>query len=128
MSKELLQGIDKAPQRSLYKALGLSDEELTKPLIAVVSAFSEAVPGHAHLDKVAEAVKAGIYMADGVPMIIPSIGMCDGLGMGHAGMRFSLPSRELIADSVETMLMGHAFDGAVFIPNCDKIVPGMLMG
>jgi len=128
MSKELLQGIDKAPQRSLYKALGLSDEELSKPLIAVVSAFSEAVPGHAHLDKVAEAVKAGIYMAGGVPMIIPSIGMCDGLGMGHAGMRFSLPSRELIADSVETMLMGHAFDGAVFIPNCDKIVPGMLMG
>jgi len=128
MSKELLQGIDKAPQRSLYKALGLSDDELNKPLIAVVSAFSEAVPGHAHLDKIADAVKTGVLMAGGVPIVIPSIGMCDGIAMGHAGMRYSLPSRELIADSVEAMLIGHAFDGAVFIPNCDKIVPGMLMG
>lgn len=110
------------------KALGLTDEEMQKPLIAVVSAKSEIVPGHMHLDRITDAVKAGIYAGGCTPVVIPSIGICDGLAMGHAGMRYSLPSRELIADSVETMLLGHAFDGAVFVPNCDKIVPGMLMG
>lgn len=128
MSKEKLGGCEKAPQRSLYKALGLSDAELDKPIIAVISAKSEIVPGHMHLDRISDAVKAGIYAAGGTPVVVPSIGICDGIAMGHAGMKYSLPSRELIADSVESMLIGHAFDGAVLIPNCDKIVPGMLMG
>lgn len=128
MGKNLTQALDKAPQRSLYKALGMSDEELSKPLIAIISAKSEIVPGHLHLDRITDAVKAGVYAAGGTPFVIPSIGVCDGIAMGHAGMKYSLPSRELIADSVESMLIGHAFDGAVLVPNCDKIVPGMLMG
>lgn len=128
MSKELSSGIEKAPQRSLYKALGLSDEEIAKPIIAIISAKSEIVPGHMHLDTITDAVKAGIYAAGGTPVVVPSIGICDGIAMGHDGMRYSLPSRELIADGVESMLIGHAFDGAVLVPNCDKIVPGMLMG
>lgn len=128
MSKELSSGIEKAPQRALYKALGLTDEEIAKPIIAVISAKSEIVPGHMHLDAVTDAVKAGVYAAGGTPVVVPSIGICDGIAMGHDGMRYSLPSRELIADSVESMLIGHAFDGAVLVPNCDKIVPGMLMG
>ena len=128
MSKEKLGGCEKAPQRSLYKALGFSDEEMEKPIIAIISAKSEIVPGHLHLDKIADAVKAGVYAAGGTPVVVPSIGICDGIAMGHAGMKYSLPSRELIADSVESMLIGHAFDGVVLIPNCDKIVPGMLMG
>lgn len=128
MSKELSTGIEKAPQRSLYKALGFSDEEIAKPIIAVISAKSEIVPGHMHLDNITDAVKAGIYAAGGTPVVVPSIGICDGIAMGHDGMRYSLPSRELIADGVESTLIGHAFDGAVLVPNCDKIVPGMLMG
>ena len=128
MSKEFFNGLERAPQRALMKALGLSDEEISKPLIAIVSAKSEIVPGHIHLDRITDAVKAGVYAAGGTPVVIPSIGICDGLAMGHAGMRYSLPSRELIADSVESMLTAHAFDGAVLVPNCDKIVPGMLMG
>ena len=120
MSKELSSGIEKAPQRALYKALGLSDEEIAKPIIAVISAKSEIVPGHIHLDSITDAVKAGIYAAGGTPVVVPSIGICDGIAMGHDGMRYSLPSRELIADSVESMLIGHAFDGAVLVPNCDK--------
>ncbi len=128
MGKELVQGIEKTPQRSLFKALGFSDDELSKPLIAVISAKSEIVPGHMHLDRITDAVKAGVYSAGGTPIVIPSIGVCDGIAMGHDGMRYSLPSRELIADSVESMLIGHAFDGAVLVPNCDKIVPGMIMG
>lgn len=128
MSQELCSGYEKAPQRALFKALGLTDNELKKPLIAIVSAKSEIVPGHMHLDAVTAAVKAGVYAGGCTPIVVPSIGVCDGIAMGHAGMRYSLPSRELIADSVETMLIGHAFDGAVFVPNCDKIVPGMLMG
>jgi len=128
MGAELTQGVDKAPQRALLKALGLSDDELNKPLIAVVSAHSEIVPGHVHLDRIVQAVKAGVYAKGGTPIMIPSIGICDGIAMGRQGMKHSLPSRELIADSVESMLESHAFDGAVFIPNCDKIVPGMLMG
>ena len=128
MGNQFSEGIDKAPQRALLKALGLSNDDMQKPLIAVVSAFSEIVPGHAHLEKISNAVKAGIYAKGGVPIVIPSIGICDGIAMGRPGMKHSLPSRELIADSVEAMLESHAFDGAVFIPNCDKIVPGMLMG
>ena len=128
MSKELCSGIEKAPQRALYKALGLTDDEIAKPIIAVISAKSEIVPGHIHLDNITDAVKAGVYAAGGTPVVVPSIGICDGIAMGHDGMRYSLPSRELIADSVESMLIGHAFDGAVLVPNCDKIVPGMLMG
>lgn len=128
MAKELLQGMERAPQRSLLKALGLSDEEINKPLIAIISAKSEIVPGHVHLDRITDAVKASIYANGGTPVVIPSIGVCDGIAMGHQGMRYSLPSRELIADSVESMLYGHSFDGAVLVPNCDKIVPGMIMG
>ncbi len=128
MSQELRSSMEKAPQRALFKALGLTDEEIEKPLIAIVSAKSEIVPGHTHLDKITDAVKAGVYAGGCTPVVLPSIGVCDGIAMGHKGMRYSLPSRELIADSVETMLIAHAFDGAVFVPNCDKIVPGMLMG
>ncbi len=128
MSQELCNNMEKAPQRALLKALGLTDDEIKKPLIAIISAKSEIVPGHMHLDRITDAVKAGVYAGGCTPVVVPSIGVCDGLAMGHNGMRYSLPSRELIADSVETMLIGHAFDGAVFVPNCDKIVPGMLMG
>ena len=118
---------ESAPQRSLLKACGFSDEELKKPLIAVVSAYSEIVPGHINLDKIANAVKAGVSAAGGTPVLVPAIGVCDGIAMGHIGMKYSLPSRELIADSVETMVNAHLFDGMVLVPNCDKIVPGMVM-
>ena len=121
-------GVERAPHRSLFKALGLTDEEMKRPLIGIVSAKSEVVPGHMHLDKIAEAVKAGIRLAGGTPMEFPSIGVCDGIAMGHIGMHYSLPSRELIADSIESMALAQGFDGLVLIPNCDKIVPGMLMG
>lgn len=127
-SDRVLKGNACAPQRSLFYALGLTEEELNRPLIGVVSAYSEIVPGHLHLDKISEAVKAGIRMAGGTPIMVPSIGVCDGIAMGHIGMKYSLASRELIADSVETMANAHGFDGLVLIPNCDKIVPGMLMG
>ncbi|MDO4175930.1 MAG: dihydroxy-acid dehydratase [Bacillota bacterium] len=120
-------GSERAPNRSLFYAMGYTKEELERPLIGVVSAKSEIVPGHIHLDKVAEAVKAGVRMAGGTPIEVPSIGVCDGIAMGHIGMKYSLASRELIADSVETMTMAHGFDGLVLIPNCDKIVPGMIM-
>ena len=127
-SKAVKEGLERAPHRSLFKALGLTDEEMSRPLIGIVNAKSEVVPGHMHLDKIAEAVKAGVRMAGGTPMEFPSIGICDGIAMGHIGMHYSLPSRELIADSVESMALAQGFDGLVLIPNCDKIVPGMLMG
>ena len=114
--------------RSLFYAMGYTKEELERPLIGVVSAHSEIVPGHIHLDKITEAVKAGVRMAGGTPIMVPAIGVCDGIAMGHEGMKYSLPSRELIADSVETMAKAHQFDGLVLVPNCDKIVPGMVMG
>ena len=114
--------------RSLFYAMGYTEEELSRPLIGVVSAHSEIVPGHMHLDKITEAVKAGVRMAGGTPIMVPAIGVCDGIAMGHVGMKYSLPSRELIADSVESMALAHQFDGLVLVPNCDKIVPGMLMG
>lgn len=126
-SRKVTQGVERAPHRSLFYAAGFTEEELDRPLIGVVTAFSEIVPGHIHLDKLAQAVKDGVYMAGGTPIIIPSIGICDGIVMGHAGMKYSLPSRELIADSVETMAAAHCFDGLVLLPNCDKIVPGMVM-
>ena len=126
-SDQVTKGAERAPNRSLFYALGYTDEELDRPLIGVVSAFSEIVPGHAHLDKLADAVKAGVRMAGGTPILMPAIGVCDGIAMGHVGMKYSLPSRELICDSVETMARAHALDGLVLVPNCDKIVPGMLM-
>lgn len=120
-------GLEKAPHRSLFKALGFIDEEFGRPLIGIANAFSEIVPGHKHLREVVEAVKQGVRMAGGVPVEFPVIGVCDGIAMGHAGMKFSLASRELIADSIEVMASAHCFDGLVLVPNCDKIVPGMLM-
>ncbi|MBQ8618102.1 MAG: dihydroxy-acid dehydratase [Clostridia bacterium] len=120
-------GPEKAPHRSLWKALGLTDEELSRPLIGVVCAQSECVPGHNHLKNIAQAVKDGIRLAGAVPVEFPAIGVCDGIAMGHIGMKYSLASRELIADSCESMALAHGMDGMVFIPNCDKIVPGMLM-
>ena len=127
-SDNVTRGVEKAPMRSLFYAMGYTKEELERPLIGVVSAHSEIVPGHIHLDKVTEAVKAGVRMAGGTPIMVPAIGVCDGIAMGHIGMKYSLASRELIADSVETMANAHQFDGLVLVPNCDKIVPGMLMG
>ena len=126
-SAQVIQGVERAPARSLFYAMGYTKEELDRPLIGVVSAHSEIVPGHFNLDKITEAVKAGVRMAGGTPIMIPAIGVCDGIAMGHAGMKYSLASRELIADSVETMTMAHALDGLVLVPNCDKIVPGMVM-
>ena len=126
-SDNVTKGSERAPNRSLFYALGYTPEELDRPLIGVVSAYSEIVPGHMNLDKVAEAVKAGVQMAGGTPILIPAIGVCDGIAMGHVGMKYSLASRELICDSVETMLMAHQLDGLVLVPNCDKIVPGMVM-
>lgn len=126
-SRYLTSGVETAPQRSLLYACGFTKEELDRPLIGVVSAHSDIVPGHINLDKIAEAVKAGVRLAGGTPIMVPSIGVCDGIAMGHVGMKYSLASRELIADSVETMANAHCLDALVLIPNCDKIVPGMVM-
>lgn len=126
-SDRMTKGLEKAPHRSLLQALGMTREEMQKPLIGVVNAANEVVPGHIHLDIIARAVKDGIRSAGGTPMEFPAIGICDGLAMNHAGMRYSLPSRELIADSIEAMAMAHPFDALVCVPNCDKIVPAMLM-
>ncbi|MCJ2165374.1 MULTISPECIES: dihydroxy-acid dehydratase [unclassified Pseudodesulfovibrio] len=126
-SKKMTAGLEKAPHRSLLYAAGMSKEEMDRPLIGVCNAQNEIIPGHVHLDTIAEAVKAGIRMAGGTPLEFPAIGVCDGLAMNHEGMRMSLPSREIIADSVEIMATAHPFDAIVCIPNCDKIVPGMLM-
>ncbi|MCE5333239.1 MAG: dihydroxy-acid dehydratase [Desulfobacteraceae bacterium] len=120
-------GVEKAPHRSLFKAMGYTQSELDRPLIGVVNSANEIIPGHIHLDKIAEGVKAGIRQAGGTPIEFSTIGVCDGIAMNHAGMRYSLASRELIADSVEIMAMAHPFDALVLIPNCDKIIPGMLM-
>ncbi len=128
ISDRMKKGIERTPHRALFKAMGYTDEEIERPLIGVVSAKSEIVPGHADLDKIAQAVKAGIRMAGGTPIEIPAIGVCDGIAMGHKGMRYSLATRELIADSIECMTTAHALDGLVLVPNCDKIVPGMIMG
>jgi len=127
ISDSVKKGADRAPHRSLFKAMGYTDEEMARPLVAVIHAQSEIVPGHIHLDKIAKAVADGVRMAGGTPVMMPSIGICDGIAMGHAGMRYSLASRELIADSIESMVMAHGFDAVAFVTNCDKIVPGMLM-
>ena len=120
-------GLEKAPHRSLFKALGLTDEEISRPLIGIANSANEIIPGHMHLDKIVEAVKAGIRLAGGTPIEFCTIGVCDGIAMNHEGMKYSLASRELIADSVEIMAMAHPFDALVLVPNCDKVVPGMLM-
>ena len=120
-------GVERAPHRSLMRALGLTSREIEQPIVGIVNSFNEIIPGHIHLKAVAEAVKAGVYSAGGTPLEFETIGVCDGIAMGHLGMRYSLPSRELIADSVETVVQAHGFDALVFIPNCDKIIPGMLM-
>ncbi|AFK22446.1 dihydroxy-acid dehydratase [Pyrococcus sp. ST04] len=120
-------GIERAPHRSLFKAMGLTDEELDRPLIGIANSFNELIPGHVHLRRIADAVKAGIRMAGGTPLEFNTIGICDGIAMNHSGMRYSLPSRELIADSVELVAQAYHFDGIVMIASCDKIIPGMLM-
>ena len=126
-SDQMKAGITKIPHRSLFKAAGLTDEELARPIIGIVNAQNDIIPGHIHLGSIVEGVKAGIRLAGGTPLAFPAIGVCDGIAMGHDGMRYSLISREHIADSVEIMAMAHPFDALVFVPNCDKIVPGMLM-
>ncbi len=120
-------GMQQAPARSLYRALGYTDEELARPLVGVVSSYNEIVPGHMHLDKIVEAVKQGVAMAGGTPIVFPAIAVCDGIAMGHTGMKYSLVTRDLIADSTECMALAHQFDALVMVPNCDKNVPGLLM-
>ena len=120
-------GVTKAPHRSLFKASGLTDEEINKHLIGIVTSQNDIIPGHVNLDKIVEGVKKGVLMSGGTPLVFPTIGVCDGIAMGHEGMKYSLATRELIADSIECMAKAHAFDALVFIPNCDKIVPGMVM-
>ena len=120
-------GLARAPHRSLFYAMGFIDEELERPLVGVCCAKNEIIPGHIELDRIAEAVKAGVRMAGGTPIEFPAIGVCDGIAMGHEGMKYSLVTRELIADSIECVAKAHQFDALVMIPNCDKIVPGMLM-
>ena len=126
-SDNIKNGANRTPHRSLLKALGLTDEEISRPLIGVVNSQNEIVPGHIHLDNIARAVKDGVRLAGGTPIEVPAIAVCDGIAMGHEGMKYSLVSRELIADSVEIMAKAHQFDALVLIPNCDKVVPGMLM-
>ena len=121
-------GLERAPHRSLFKAIGYTNEELKRPIIGIANSFNELIPGHIHLNRLVQSVKEGIRTAGGTPMEFNTIGICDGIAMGHQGMKYSLPSRELIADSVETMATAYPFDGLVCLANCDKIVPGMLMG
>ncbi|MBW2065350.1 MAG: dihydroxy-acid dehydratase [Deltaproteobacteria bacterium] len=127
ISDRVKRGIDRAPHRSLFKSMGYTDQEIERPLIGIANSANDIIPGHIHLDKIVEAVKAGVYMAGGLPLAFGTIGVCDGIAMNHVGMKYSLASRELIADSIEVMVKGHAFDAIVLVPNCDKIVPGMLM-
>ena len=126
-SDSVMKGTSQAPHRSLFNALGFTEEERNRPLIGIVSSYNEIVPGHMNLDKIAEAVKLGVAMAGGTPVVFPAIAVCDGIAMGHIGMKYSLVTRDLIADSTECMAMAHGFDGLVCIPNCDKNVPGLLM-
>ncbi len=126
-SDQVKKGMAQAPHRSLFNALGLTKEEMDRPLIGIVSSYNEIVPGHMNLDKIVEAVKIGVAMAGGTPIVFPAIAVCDGIAMGHTGMKYSLVTRDLIADSTEAMAMAHAFDGLVMVPNCDKNVPGLLM-
>jgi len=121
-------GPERAPHRSLLRADGFDDWELERPIIGIANSFNEIIPGHMHLDKLVDAVKAGIYAAGGTPMVFNTIGVCDGIAMNHEGMKYSLCSREHIADSLEIMGMAHPFDGLVLLASCDKIIPGMLIG
>ena len=127
ISDNAKKGVERTPNKSLMYALGLTDEEINRPLIGIVSSHNEIVPGHMHLDKICDAVKAGVRMAGGTPIMFPAIAVCDGIAMGHIGMKYSLVTRDLIADSTEAMVIAHQFDGLVMIPNCDKNVPGLLM-
>ena len=120
-------GTQQAPHRSLFNALGMTKEEMERPLVGIVSSYNEIVPGHMNLDKITQAVKLGVAMAGGTPVMFPAIAVCDGIAMGHVGMKYSLVTRDLIADSTEAMAMAHQFDALVMIPNCDKNVPGLLM-
>ena len=126
-SDSVTKGMQQAPHRSLFNALGLTEEELSRPLVGIVSSYNEIVPGHMNLDKIVNAVKTGVAMAGGTPIVFPAIAVCDGIAMGHVGMKYSLVTRDLIADSTESMAMAHAFDALVMVPNCDKNVPGLLM-
>ena len=126
-SDAVKKGMQSAPHRSLFNALGMTKEELERPLVGIVSSYNEIVPGHMNLDKITEAVKMGVAMAGGTPIVFPAIAVCDGIAMGHIGMKYSLVTRDLIADSTEAMAMAHQFDALVMIPNCDKNVPGLLM-
>ena len=127
LSENIKKGVERAPNRSLLFALGLTEEEISRPIVGIVSSHNEIVPGHMNLDKVTEAVKAGVRAAGGTPIMFPAIAVCDGIAMGHVGMKYSLVTRDLIADSTEAMVMAHQFDGLVMVPNCDKNVPGLLM-
>ncbi len=127
IKEKIVDGFNNAPHRSLYHALGYTEEEMARPLIGIVSSYNEIVPGHINLDKITQAVKMGVAMAGGTPIMFPAITVCDGIAMGHVGMKYSLVTRDLIADSTEAMVMAHGFDGLVMIPNCDKNVPGLLM-
>ena len=127
LSDQIKKGVNRAPNRSLLFALGLTEEEMSRPLVGIVSSHNEIVPGHMNIDKIVEAVKAGVRAAGGTPIMFPAIAVCDGIAMGHVGMKYSLVTRDLIADSTEAMVMAHQFDGLVMVPNCDKNVPGLLM-
>ena len=126
-SECVTKGVNTAPQRSLFNALGMTKEELDRPLVGIVSSYNEIVPGHMNIDKIVNAVKMGVAMAGGTPIMFPAIAVCDGIAMGHVGMKYSLVTRDLIADSTECMALAHQFDALVMIPNCDKNVPGLLM-
>ena len=127
LSDNVKEGVQQAPHRSLFNALGFTKEEMKKPMIGIVCSYNEIIPGHMNLDKIAQAVKLGVAEAGGMPVMFPAIAVCDGIAMGHVGMKYSLVTRELIADSTECMARAHQFDGLVMIPNCDKNVPGLLM-
>ena len=126
-SDNVKKGMQQAPHRSLFNALGFTEEEMEKPLVGIVSSYNEIVPGHMNLDKIVNAVKLGVAEAGGVPVVFPAIAVCDGIAMGHVGMKYSLVTRDLIADSTECMATAHQFDALVMVPNCDKNVPGLLM-
>ena len=126
-SDSVKKGMQQAPHRSLFHALGMTEEEMERPLVGIVSSYNEIVPGHMNLDKIVQAVKMGVAMAGGTPVMVPAIAVCDGIAMGHIGMKYSLVTRDLIADSTECLAKAHAFDALVMVPNCDKNVPGLLM-
>ena len=121
------EGVEKSSQRSLFNALGFTKEEMKRPLVGIVSSYNEIVPGHMNVDKIVDAVKLGVAMAGGTPVVFPAIAVCDGIAMGHVGMKYSLVTRDLIADSTEVMALAHQFDALAMVPNCDKNVPGLLM-